>query len=249
MIMQESRSPSVLARIGSLLSMRLLVPLVVVDLAFVVGSVVQEARFGIDLQDPSPWLLEADGGYSETWGYLLQAALAASLVTLAVLSRRPVWLGWAALFAAALADDKLRLHENKGAWLADRLGERLWFPPDGFLGLRANDLGEILVWGLLSVVPLTVVALCLRNSDHRTRRANLGVAVLVAAYVFFGGVVDQLHVLVLDTPLAGSTGTVEDGGELVVLSLTLAHVATLLRRAVRARRARSTGAEPAPAPI
>lgn len=233
----ESRSPSVPARIGSLLSMRLLVPLLLVDLAFVVVSVVHEARFGIDLQDPSPWALEADGGYSETWGYVLQAALAVSLVVLAVLSRRPVWVGWAALFAAALADDKLRLHENKGAWLADRLGERLWFPPDGFLGLRANDLGEILVWGLLSVVPLAVVVLCLRTSDRRTRRANLGVAVLVAAYVFFGGVVDQLHVLVLDTPLEGVMGTVEDGGELVVLSVTVTFVVGLLGRARQARSA------------
>lgn len=247
MTTRESRSPSVLARIGPLLSVRLLVPLLVVDLAFVVASVVHEVRYGIDLRAPSPWLLEADGGYSETWGYVLQAALAVSLVAVAVLSRRPVWVGWAALFAAALADDKLRLHENKGAWLADRLGERLWFPPDGFLGLRANDLGEILVWGLLSVVPLGVVALCLLRSDHRTRRANLGLAVLVAAYVFFGGVVDQLHVLVLDTPLAGSLGTVEDGGELVVLSLTLSYVVALLRRVVRKRRARSAGAEPVPA--
>ncbi|MGY1692653.1 hypothetical protein [Geodermatophilus sp. SYSU D01105] len=233
-------------RVRTLFSWPLLAGLLLVDLAFVVVSVVYEERFGLDLLDPSPWLLEADGGHSETWGYVLQAALAVSLGTLAVLSRRPVWVGWALLFAAALADDKLRLHENKGAWLADRLTAHLWFPSDGFLGLRANDLGEILVWGLLSVVPLAVVVLFLRSSDRWTRRANLGLAVLVAAYVFFGGVVDQLHVLFLDTPLAGSMGTIEDGGELVVLSLTVSYVATLLRRVVRERRT-APAAEPAPA--
>ena len=36
-------------------------------------------------------------------------------------SRRPIWAGWAALFLAALADDQMRLHENKGAWLAEKL--------------------------------------------------------------------------------------------------------------------------------
>ncbi|WP_448621136.1 hypothetical protein [Geodermatophilus sp. URMC 65] len=243
MTTQGSHSPSVLARTGSLLWVRLLVPLLFVDLAFVVASVVHEARFGIDVQDPSPWLLEADGGWSEVWGYCLQATLVLSLLVLAVRTRHAVWAAWALLYAAALADDGMRLHENKGAWLAEMLGKKLWFPPDGFLGLRANDLGEVLVWGLLAVVPLGLVVLLHRRSDRWNRRGSIAVAVLVAAYVFFGGVVDQLHVLVLDTPLEGVMGTVEDGGELVVLSVTVAFVAGLLGRARQVRSSASPGPE------
>jgi hypothetical protein len=243
MTTQETNPPLAPARIRSLLSVPLLAVLLLVDSAFVVASVVYEERFGLDVLDPSPWLLEADGGYSETWGYVLQAGIALGLVALTVVSRRPIWVGWAALFVAALADDKLRLHENKGAWLAEMLDKKLWFPPDGFLGLRANDLGEILVWGLLSIVPLAVVVVWHWRSDRWTRRASIALAVLVAAYVFFGGVVDQLHVLVLDTPLEEAMGTVEDGGELIVLSLVVTYVVGLLARARQMRSAASVDPE------
>jgi hypothetical protein len=160
-----------------------------------------------------------------------------------VLARRPIWAGFAALFLAALADDEMRLHENKGAWLA----EKLRFP-EGVLGLRANDLGEMFVWGLLAAVPLAVLVFFYRRSDRWTRRAGIGLAVLVAGYVFFGGVVDQLHVLFLGGPLENAVGTIEDGGELVVLSLTLAYVVALHRRLRRDRRARAASADPAAAP-
>src|SRR5215204_3091520 len=131
--------------IRSLFAWPLFLPLLLVDVAFATVSVVYESRHGIDFLNPSPWLLEADGGYSEIWGYAIEAALVLSLLALAVLARRPIWTGFAALFLAALADDEMRLHENKGAWLA----EKLRFP-EGVLGLRANDLGEMFVWGLLA---------------------------------------------------------------------------------------------------
>jgi hypothetical protein len=49
-------------------------------------------------------------------------------------------------------------------------------------------------------------------------------AVLVAAYVFFGAVLDQVHVLFLDSWFGDVLGTVEDGGELVVLSVSVTYV-------------------------
>jgi hypothetical protein len=228
--------------IRSLFTWPLLIGLVLVDLAFVIVSVVHQSRNGIDLLNPSPWVLEADGGYSEIWSYATEAALVLSLLALAVLARRPIWAGWSALFLAALADDEMRLHESKGAWLA----EKLRFP-EGVLGLRANDLGEMFVWGLLAAVPLAVVAFFYLRTDRRTRRAGIGLAVLVAAYVFFGGVVDQLHVLFLGGPLENAVGTIEDGGELVVLSLILAYVVALHRR-LRSDRRAAASADPAGAP-
>jgi hypothetical protein len=229
--------------VRSLFAWPLFIVLVLVDVAFVTVSALYESRHGIDFLDPSPWLLEADGGYSEIWGYAIEGALVISLLALGVMSRRPVWAGWAALFLAALADDEMRLHENKGAWLA----EKLRFP-EGVLGLRANDLGEMFVWGLLAAVPLAVVVVFFRRSDRWTRRAGIGMALLVAAYVFFGGVVDQLHVLFLGGPLENAVGSIEDGGELIVLSLTLSYVVALHRRLRRDRRSPATGTDPAAAP-
>jgi hypothetical protein len=47
---------------------------------------------------------------------------------------------------------------------------------------------------------------------------------LLAAYVFFGAVLDQVHVLFLDSWLGDVLGTLEDGGELLVLSTTVVYV-------------------------
>ncbi|MGY1673604.1 hypothetical protein [Geodermatophilus sp. SYSU D00710] len=230
--METSSATGLLRHIVARLSVAALVALVAVDLALVVASVGHLLTADGPADRGGPWVLETDRGFAEQWGYLQQATIAFLLVVLALYSRRWVFLPWAAVFAAALADDSLRLHENRGAWLADRLGERLWFP-DGLLGLRANDLGEILVWGLLAVVPVVAAALLHRRSDAATRRASLGVAALLAGYVLFGGLVDQLHVLVMHTAIGDAVGTVEDGGELVVLSLTVAYALGLLAAARR----------------
>ena len=173
---------SVRSRIGSVFTWPLLIPLVVVDLVFVAISVVFENRHGIDYLHTSPWLLEADGGYSEIWGYAIEtssgrlpAGPGRTCPPAGLVSAR------AALFLAAFADDEMRLHENKGAWLAEMLAKHLWFPADGFLGLRADDLGEMLVWGLLAVVPLAIVIFFYRRSDSGTRRDVVSMAVLVAS--------------------------------------------------------------------
>jgi hypothetical protein len=200
----------------------LLAALVAVDLALVVASVVRLATSGPSLTDP--WLLETDGGWAEYAGYAQQAVLVVLLLALGWAGRHLVWAAYAVLYLCALADDALRLHENEGAWLADRLAAHLWFPSDGFLGLRADDLGELLVWGLLAAVPVAAAALLHRRADRWNRRASLGMAGLVAAYVFCGAVLDQVHVLFLDSWIGDVLGTLEDGGELLVLSATVVYV-------------------------
>lgn len=231
---RAASSAGLRARIVARLSVPVLVALVVADVAFI-GVSVWHLVLG---ERTGPWVLETDGGHAEQFGYLQQGAVAVLLLVLALVTRRGVFLAWGSLYACALADDSLRLHENKGAWLADRIGEHLWFP-DGLLGLRANDLGEILVWGLLAVVPLAAAILLHRRSDTDTRRDSLGIAALLALYVFYGGIVDQLHVLVMDTPIGDAVGTIEDGGEMIALSLTVAFAIGLF---VAARRRREDAA-------
>jgi hypothetical protein len=218
----DTRTPPARRGIARTGPVPLLAALVAVDLALVVAAAVRLATSGPSLTDP--WLLETDGGWAEYAGYTQQAVLVVLLLALGWVTRHLVWVAYAVLFACALADDALRLHENRGAWLADRLAVRLWFPPDGFLGLRADDLGELLVWGLLAAVPVAAAVLLHRRGDRRNRRASIGMAGLVAAYVFFGAVLDQVHVLFLDSWLGDVLGTLEDGGELLVLSTTVVYV-------------------------
>jgi hypothetical protein len=239
MTAEKTSRPTMRARIGSLGPASLLAALVAVDLALVAVSVVRLVLAGPSLTDP--WLLETDGGWAEYFGYAQQAALVALLLLLWQVTRHLVWPAYAAVFVCALADDYLRLHERKGAWLAEKLAF-----PEGFAGLRADDLGEMFVWGLLGAVPVAAAFLLHRRSDPWNRRASLGMAALIAAYVFFGAVVDQAHVLFLDSWLGDVMGTVEDGGELVVLSATVVYVGG--RVASARRRAQSSSADGHDAP-
>jgi len=229
----NAHRPTLRSRLVALGPMPLLAALVVVDLLLAGISLVRLVLVGESLTDP--WLLETDGGWSEWFGYAQQAALAALLLTLAYVCRRAIWVAYAAIFLCALADDSLRLHENYGSWIADRLIVRLGFP-EHVAGLRLNDLGEMFVWGVLALAPVAAAVLLHRRSDAGTRRASRGLAVLIAVYLFFGAVVDQVHVLVLDSWAGDIVGTLEDGGELVALSLAVVYVVGLHSTA-RLRRA------------
>lgn len=233
-------------RLASLGPVPLLAALVAVDLALIVAGLARLEVAGPSLDDP--WLLETDRGVSEYAGYVQQAVLVVLLLALARATRRLVWVAYSVLFFAALADDFLRLHEKKGAWLADRLAVHLWFPSDGLLGLRANDWGELLVWGLLAAVPVLAAVVLHRRSDRWNRRASWGMAAVIAVYVFFGAVLDQAHVLVQDSWLGDVLGTLEDGGELLALSAAVFYVVGRLGAAPRPRGRTGGPAPSVPAP-
>jgi len=217
-----------------------LAALAVVDLLLAAASVITLLGPG-GAEDESPWLLETDGGWAELFGYAQEAVLALLLVSVAWRTRRLIWAAWALLFAGALADDSLRLHENYGSWLADRLEVHLGFP-ERVAGLRLNDFGEIAVWGVLAVVPVVAIAVLHRRLDRSTRRADLGMAALATLFIFCGAVVDQMHVLAMGGPLDIPLGTLEDGGELLALSAMIAYVVALLRAG--GRREVPTGQRP-----
>jgi len=218
----------------------LVVPLLLAaDLALVVASGVIRGIGGADDEARlRAWLLETDGGWPERFGYAQQVAVGVLLVLLWHRTRRRVWLAWAGLYSVVLADDSLRLHERLG----DQLARALELP-DGLAGLRGDDLGELTAWGLLAVVPLAVVVRLHRRSDRGTRAASLGLAALACGYAFFGIGVDQLHAAARNGPWELLAGTVEDGGELLALSVTVAYAGTLLGAARRRRPAGEDGGE------
>ncbi|RBY86131.1 hypothetical protein [Blastococcus sp. TF02A-26] len=211
---------------GLRLSPVVLVVLLAVDVALVAASA------AVDSPGAGPGdgalSLETDGGLVEYVGYLHQLVLVVLLLTVSRLGGARVWTAWAAVFALVLVDDSVRLHETLGDRAADGLGL-----PDGVAGLRADDLGELVVWGLLAVAPLVWLVALHRRSDRETQRASLRLAVPVAVYAFCGIVVDQVHAMGRDGSWAGVLGTLEDGGELVALSVTVAHVVTLVGAARR----------------
>jgi hypothetical protein len=181
----------------------------------------------------SAWSIERDRGYPELFGYALLGIAVVGLLVLGRLRCRPSLYAWAATFALVLLDDEMMIHERGG-----RIVVRLLGSPAEIFGLRAQDLGELVVWGGLAVLPLLAVVVLYRRSDRIGRELDHALAFLLGALVLFGVVVDQLHSMFLDgIPVIGPvTGAIEDGGELVVLSVLAAFVVGLLGRRVQRSR-------------
>ncbi len=165
--------------------------------------------------------MEKDRGYPELGGYLVQADVVSCRGLLLLLRRRPVYAAWGVVFGIALLDDGLHLHERLGGRLV-----RVLDLPAEIAGVDRQSIGELAVFGVLSVVPLLAVVVLHRREDAQAREHSRVLAVLLGALVFFGVVVDVLHSVVGGSgDVAMVFGLVEDGGELVVLSVTLAVLA------------------------
>jgi hypothetical protein len=165
--------------------------------------------------DPRFSLLR-DRGYAEIFDYLKFACVAAVLARLWQQHRQPIYLALALVFLAALADDLFQIHELGGRWLLVEVGR------DTPLGIHVRDVGEIATWALLGAVAvagLRLAWLASRPADNRVGLLFIGCLVLLA---LFGIGVDLLHALAPSRRLDGLFGIVEDGGEMLVLSLAVA---------------------------
>jgi hypothetical protein len=211
---------------GARLSLVLAV-LLVTDLLLIAASLEAQRRGWSDGRYRQ-WLLRVEGGWPEQFGYAKEAGCAALLLLVRRRTREGVFAAWAAVFACALVDDRLQVHERAGRLLARHLPL-----PERFAGLREQDLGELAVWGLLGVLPLVAVVVLHRRSPGHVRAASRGMAVVVAGFVFFGVVVDQVHSMTLGGPLDRGLGVLEDGGELVMLSVAVWYAGALLAAARR----------------
>jgi len=157
--------------------------------------------------------LDVDRGYAEFFQYMKLLWTVLLLTCLSLRTRRWGYLAWALLFAYLLVDDSFSLHENLGKVLASRLSLT------GALGLRAVDFGELLVSAMAGGVLAVGLGWAYLSGVDELRRSSRHLLVLLLAIVFFGVVVDMVHIAShpvgwLDNALV----ILEDGGELVVTS-------------------------------
>jgi hypothetical protein len=104
--------------------------------------------------------------------------------------------------------------ERLGFLLAEDLGLRAHF------GLRGQDVGELLASAGVGLLFLPSLALAYWRAGRAVRRTLLDFALLLAVLVFFAVGVDMLHSIVGPRGFwYQSFGVLEDGGELVTLSL------------------------------
>ena len=168
--------------------------------------------------------LGTESGYAEVVQYIKEYWIALCFAALAWRTRNPVYLVLSVAFTYLLLDDATEIHERGGLWLEQRLG----LMPT--LGLREQDLGELLVSAGAGTVLLISGAAAYRFSDARSRRVALLTLAAVVVLAFFGIGMDLVHQMLAETRLAFPLEVVEDGGELVTLSTIAAALFAFLRR-------------------
>lgn len=219
----------------SKVSISFLVPLLALDLGFILLHIA--ARITNIVPNEPQFLITQDGGYAEQFQYAKLLLIVLGLGLLAIRHRSQIFLAWTGIFLYILLDDALELHERWGAVL-DRGGH---LPMIG--SLRGQDLGEILIFASIGIIFLLSLVWSYRTERHQAnRRTSIHLFVLLLLLAVFGAVVDMAHMAVsaIASPLwlQRIFTILEDGGEMVVVSL----IAAFLYRLVKSK------AQPLPVP-
>ncbi len=196
--------------------------LIGVDLVLVVLHVL--AQVG-DWRSPR-WSIEWDGGFGEIWQYA--KIVFVILMLLHVTARRGSQdrmcsLAWALLFVWVLADDGLRLHERMGEVLAS------WLTPLLATQHLAQAFGELVVLLVMALLLLGWIWWASASAGDRWRAWSIYLLLGLACLGFFAVAVDLVHALVRTPLLHAMLGLIEEGGEMLSLSLVVVIVTMIWR--------------------
>jgi hypothetical protein len=160
--------------------------------------------------------LEKDFGYAEVYQYIKELWIVALLSTISIKRKHIIYFAWALLFTYFLFDDSLRIHELFGS----RLVHHFHFQP--MFSLRAQDFGELCTSILFGSLLFIFIGISYIFSNHTGKQISKTLFILVLALVFFGIVVDMLHIAI---PFAKPVfGLIEDGGEMLVMSIIVWYI-------------------------
>ena len=191
------------------------------DFIFMILHIISKAGFLSEQFD-----LTRDRGYAELFQYAKEFWCVVLFVLMARQTRITSYLIWASFFSYALLDDMLRIHERGGKIIA-AYGH---FIP--FAGLRAKDYGELVVMISIAGMLFLAIGLAYRYSTSTFRKVSIDMLLLIAGLAFFGVAMDMLHSMIYGIVGTGSVGMIlgstigliEDGGEMLVMSLIVWYI-------------------------
>jgi len=165
--------------------------------------------------------VDMDMGYPEIFQYIKEYWIGLMLIWLAIKGRSFLFFGWALLFFFLLFDDSMMFHEQNGYILARH------FDLQPTLGFRAQDIGELGIMLVVGIFFLAVIGVSHYFSEQRIKEISKRLAILLAALMFFGIYFDAFHSLLIYTGAHKPLALIEDGGEMVVMSLIAWYVFTI----------------------
>jgi hypothetical protein len=137
------------------------------------------------------------------------------ILLLYLLIKRPSYLllAWFLIFAYILFDDALRMHEQFGAVITNYFG----FTPA--LGLPGRQFGEFAFAAIVGTMILIVLGTSYYLNGRIFKSVSNSLLFLLAAFFFFSVLMDAVNDLVRHTVFNSLITVVEDGGEMLVMSV------------------------------
>lgn len=169
--------------------------------------------------------LERDRGYSEMYQYLKWVWIIIFLIYIYLQKRFLGYIAWVLVFTYFFFDDALHIHEIIGGYIAGSLSITHGF------GLRLQDYGELIVSAIAGMSLLSIVVWAYGQGSQDFKNVSKDILLLIGALVFFGVVVDIAHIAIhFGWFVTFMLGVIEDGGEMLVVTLMLWYVFLLSMR-------------------
>ncbi|MGR3322569.1 MAG: hypothetical protein ACU0DK_11605 [Pseudooceanicola sp.] len=168
--------------------------------------------------------LTDEANFSANFGYGLLFLAAAAFLVIALQSGSRLSLFFSTVAGFLWMDDSMEYHEKMGDHLVG------WLGLQAMMGLRAQDIGELLAWAGAGLVLFTLLLLALRQMrDGDVGLLFLGLG-LFALLAIVGVLADMLHIA-FASEMGQLLAVVEDGGELFAMALIACFAVGLLRKA------------------
>jgi hypothetical protein len=171
--------------------------------------------------------IEWEMGHGEVFQYIKESWIASLLIlrSASPLALSPALRGlnlvWGLLFGYLLLDDSIKIHESLGTLLAKVTGLSAWLGE----GDRASSIGEIVINLMIATVFFGGIFWAYRHCGKADRRISGNLTRLLLALVVFGVGVDALHGIIGGSyPVRVAWSILEDGGEMIVMSLIFSYV-------------------------
>ena len=190
---------------------KLLILFVLTDFFFIVLHILHTPH----TDSPTSYLLSIgrDMSFAEMFQYIKEYWIGLMLLWLALKRRSFLFFGWSQLFIYLLFDDAFQFHEKGGDILAR------YFNLHQTLGIQAGEIGQLGIVLIVGVAFLAIIGISHYFSEQRLREISKRLAILLVALVFFGVFFDMIHTIYWNTEAANLLLLIEEGGEMVVMSL------------------------------
>lgn len=201
---------------------KLLILLILTDFCFMTLHYI---HYRFDFLSDDNWLITEDRSFAEIFQYIKEFWITTTLFICGIKTLALIFFSWSLLYFYILLDDSLQIHERLGSHIA----HLFHFHPA--FGLRPVDFGEMSVYATFGIIFFVLLVFSYYKSNSEGRRISNYLFLLLAALMVFGFMVDMIDIMVQSITdndfISVWLGIIEDGGEMLVISITAWYVLCL----------------------